>query len=239
MTKIRVPLHKPAASVSSGATTSEASTLQVSESAATSHEHFLNADGLLNVDRIRALQTRIEGILDKLPNTKGNYLGAFVFKAGTRLTKYNASSAKKNDAKYLKQRAVPAIMRKSPNLQTSFILLDLWKNSKKLFPAVAEDYKFAVQAIKKHNTNTGKTKKAVVKVKKVERKESMKEFNAAMKVVRSTLSGAGIKPESIVEAVNMFGSKVVLWNLGGGNIVSIGKSDPKAWRAAKKLAAEQ
>ncbi len=216
-------------------------------SANTSGNPYLDSDGHINVEKIETLQKRVKEAEAEFPTTKPNGkplkpprpLQIFMRQRKAKIAKVNASLEKKRDLKYLTQRAIKvgSVRRLTDKNQLRNMVLltvydaDALPNS----PKLAKSIKLAASAITKHQKSADKTKTGVKKVKEKVRDEANKIFAVSLKAIKKILVAGGVKDKDMTMSSGM-GGQTLLINLGGDNVVSIGKSDPTKFKAAKKAA---
>ncbi len=206
---------------------------------------FLDADGHVNIDRIAALQEKVKAMEENFPTTKPNGKPAkpprpetiYVRLRKAKTTKFSSGSQKKGDLKYLTQRAVKiGTVRRitEKNQIRNLPMLTVYDSS--LMGKLAPQIKQAVSAITKHMKSAEKTKTGVKKVKDKARDEGNKVFAVSLTAIKKILLAGGVKDKDLIESKGMYGMSMLV-NLGGDNVISIGKSDASKFKAAKKAAA--
>lgn len=206
---------------------------------------FLDADKHMNVARIQALQEKVKAMEATFPTTNAagravkppKPVQTFMISRKAKPVKVSVAMQKKGDLKYLTQRAIKvgsvkrvterAVIRNIP-------LLTVYEPA--FMGKLAPQVKQAVTAITRHQAMALKTKVGVTKVKTQVRDAANTVFTASITKLQSILSAGGVKDTNIVMSKSMYGLSMLV-NLGGDNVISIGKSDPTKFRAAKKAAA--
>lgn len=207
---------------------------------------FLDADKHLNIGKIQALQAKVEALEADFPteNEKGRAIKppkpvqTFMISRKAKPAKISASLQKKGDLKYLTQRAIKVGSLKRVTdraLVRNMKLLTVYEPAV-LGKVLAPQVKQAAAAIVRHQAMALKTKTNVTKVRTQTRDAANKVFDASTAKLMAILTAGGIKDTMVTMSKGM-GGVAMLVNLGGGNVVSIGKSDDAKFRAAKKAAA--
>ena len=202
-----------------------------SESAAANT--FLAADGMLNFDAVSKLQEKVAAAIKVAAKTTPIKPSAiYVIKRRAKPVKYSAALEKKGDHKYLVNRAVKVMPRKTlrpESLATVSILLQVIDD-----PKLNASLKSAGAAIARHMKKCETVTAKVTKEKGKLRDVANSTFDKSLALLKSHLATAGLKDVDIVETQGMMG-KTVLVRLSKDNIVSIGKSDATRFAAAVKM----
>jgi hypothetical protein len=194
---------------------------------------FLSADGLLNLDAIKALGDETKKIV------KGGAKPEQIIVASRKVkgVKYSAKEEKAENFKYIVKRAFKVASRKRltdkslGSVQVLFYVPAAADMDKKL----AAKVKNALAAVKSHATKAEKLKETVKKKKGKIRDVANKEFGKNIEIVKKLLLGTGIKEKDMVLASSMFGQSLLV-KIAGDAVISIGKSDLDKFKAAVKQA---
>lgn len=216
-----------------------------SVTAAAGSNPYLDSDNHLNIEKVMALQAKVKAVEADFPteNDKGRAIKppkpvqTFIIARKAKPIKASAALQKKGDLKYLTRRAVKVGTVKRLTEKSAIRnlpLLTVYEPA--LMGKLAASVKQAVSAILKHQKSADKTKAGVTKVKTKVRDASNKVFDGSLKKLQAILSAGGLKDKDLVMSKGMYGMSMLV-NLGGDNVISIGKSDPAKFKDARKAAA--
>lgn len=194
---------------------------------------YIMTDGLLNFDAVAKLQDKVTAAI-KAAEKAGTPLkitGTYVIKRRAKPVKFSAALEKKGDHKYLVARATKVGLRKRltpESLARVAPILQLVDDAK-----LNAELKKAVTAITRHIKKTETVLGKVTKEKGKIRDAANATFDKSVTLLRTLLTGAGVKDTDIVESQGMMG-KSVLVRLSKDNIVSVNKADAARFAAAVK-----
>lgn len=195
---------------------------------------FLMADGLVNFDKIKALNVKTS----KLQPDKAAGIavtGVYTIPRRAKPTKHSAAKHKAVDIKYLGQRAIKVSLKKrlTPAGAIRNIPLLTVVDGTGVPASLKSQLKQAVSALNSHMKKTDSVKTKVAAKRTKLRSEADKEFDVALAAFKTILTNAGVKPTDLIESKGMMG-RTVLLKVGGGSVVSIGRSDMTRFKAAVK-----
>lgn len=195
---------------------------------------YLMADGLVNFDKIKALNVKTS----KLQPDKAAGIaitGVYTIPRRAKPTKHSAAKHKAVDIKYLGQRAIKVSLKKrlTPAGAIRNIPLLTVVDGTGVPASLKSQIKQAVSALNSHMKKTDSVKTKVAAKRTKLRSEADKEFDVALAAFKTILTNAGVKPTDLIESKGMMG-RTVLLKVGGGSVVSIGRSDMTRFKAAVK-----
>lgn len=201
----------------------------ISESAANT---FSMPDGLVNFDRIKALNLKTAPLAEDTTNKVSGY---YTIPRKAKPAKHSATKHKAVDVKYLTQRAVKVSFKKrltTAGLVRNVALLTVVEGPG-VSASIKAQIKSAVSALNSHMKKTDSVKTKVTAKKTKLRAAADKDFDAALASFKVILTDAGVPDTDLVESKGMMG-RTVLLKVHTDQVVSIGRSDMARFRAAKK-----
>lgn len=204
----------------------------VSESA--SANPYLNADGFLNIKKVKELQKEVmkehKALLKENPKLKPIEVAVKSVKKNG--VDYSAKMEKAKNPTYLRKRAVKVAIR--PSESRSEVIGTLLANYEGLSKGLAKKVTQAFSAIRSHEKKAPVALQKVAKIAEKARDAKAKAFDA---VADEVIEMLGVKESSIVRASGMGGQSLVV-KLPSGGFISITGADAARFKAAKAAAAE-
>lgn len=198
---------------------------------------FISADGMLNFDAVAKVQEKVAQLIKADKQGLLKVVSTFVISRRAKPAKFMASLEKKQDLKYLSQRALKIAERKRlkpESLARVAVLLQVIEGDG-VNKTLQEQFKKIASAVNMHMKKIVKVQANLSKKKAAVRDEANAAFEESVDLLKDILERAGVKENAIVEAQGMMG-KTVLVKVGPSNVVSIGRSDMTRFRAAMKVA---
>lgn len=218
--------------------------IALAATAAAGTNPYLDKDGHANIEKIQQLQVKVAAELKTLPviNEKGKAIkppkpiATFAIKRNAKPVPYSKSSETKGDLKYLTKRAIviSTTKRLTERAEKRKMALLVQYDADAVGDKLAKASALAAKAIAKHQKSADKTKTSVTKIKTKERDAVNKIFEASLKKIATVLEEGGVDEKNVIMSKGGLGGLSMLVNLGGDNVISIGKSDMAKFKAAKK-----